>query len=135
CEQYEALHWWPNEYLLDNTVSLSKLLDIGPVVLKKHAEHAEMAANNSYKFVSKKGTRVAVFQGTRISSYVSDILGDTVDLAIGYNFALDNGDFKITFSIRSRGDYNCKDFAQANGGGGHTKAAGCCLKVKRNASN
>lgn len=130
CEQAEALSWWPNEYLLDPKADLKTLLELGPILWEKKLKSAEKVAEQSYRFVSKVGTRVALFQGMRMSSDTSEALGDEVDLVIGYDIMFENGQLKMGFSTRSRADYDCRSFAQAHGGGGHTKAAGFRVPLK-----
>jgi oligoribonuclease NrnB/cAMP/cGMP phosphodiesterase (DHH superfamily) len=123
CKQAEALAWWPNEHLLALGVDWDQFLEVGDVLWEKKLTTAQKVADRSYKFSTKAGTRVALFQGMRMSSDTAEKL-ENIDLVIGYDLMYEDGKFKMGFSTRSRLDYDCRSLAQAHGGGGHTKAAG-----------
>lgn len=131
CEQAVALDFWPWEYL--NELAPDKWqekLEIGPVLLQKRLNKAKRFGDGAWRFTSKTGTRVAVFEGIKMSSDVAEYLDDEVDLVIGFNVFLIDGEPAMVFSTRSHTNFDCGKFCK--GGGGHTKAAGFELKLKPN---
>lgn len=129
CEQSEALSFWPEHILLNSHVlhdpeKWSSIFDLGAVLWEKKCETAQKVGNSAYQFTSEKGTRVAIFQGARLTSDTTEVLGDEVDLVVGFDMIHEEGVFKVLYSTRSRGNYDCKSFCSAHGGGGHTSAAG-----------
>lgn len=124
CEQAEALSFWPEDDLLDMGIPWSTLMSIGPTLWKKKMITTQKVAERAFHWTSSKGTRVAFFQGTKMSSDVAEYLDDTVDLVIGYDITYENEKVSMQFSNRSHTTFDCASFAAAHGGGGHTKAAG-----------
>lgn len=128
CAQSNALFFWPPERLLNSAVmAWPFLLDIGPVLFAKNLEKAANYAANAYRFVTAGGLRVAMFMSNNVSasSDAAEILGQEADLVIGFSVGLN--DTKVpgmTFSCRTRGNFNASALALAHGGGGHTNAAG-----------
>ena len=130
CEQAGALMFWPVEDLLACTVQgWAQKLELGPVLFERNLEKARSAIKKGYRFTTKKGTRVIMFDGLRASSDAAEMLGSEVDFVVGFGFVTDRpkeGGQKPTviYSTRSHTDFDCSAFAKAHGGGGHTKAAG-----------
>jgi len=139
CAQAEVLHFFPNDYWMATSLDrIAKGWDdiskIGELLLQKNAKRVDEAIKNGYRFTSKKGTRVIVFEGVIETSDAAEKLGDSVDLAIGFRTVCEPEVFvqafdipqqpKYIFSTRSHTHFNCAAFAKRFGGGGHTKAAG-----------
>lgn len=138
CEQAEALSFWPQEHVLSTPRDKwSDLLVIGHIVYNRKLDRAVKCAASSFQFVTdQKLTRVAAFEGMRASSDAAEILGDSVDLVIGFSMFLNEyKQLTMGFSCRSHTDFDCLAFAKAHGGGGHTKAAGFVLTLPQNAEN
>jgi len=125
CKMAEALRFWP----------LDTLLKVAPYVWRNHVELGELlwekktktvakVSERAYRWTSPKGTRVAFFQGVKLSSDVAEELDREVDLVIGYDIIYEEGALKMIFSTRSHTNFDCATLALSFGGGGHTKAAG-----------
>jgi len=97
---------------------------IGPLLKKKQDKKVAQCVKGSYRFTTPKGTRAVVFEGVRPTSDAAELLGSEADLIIGFSMFIDEGNPKLIYSTRTRGTFNCAEFAKSHGGGGHTKAAG-----------
>ncbi len=134
CEQAAALKWWPWEQIgipMTQDAWKSKMR-IGSVLFQKKLDTAKRFGDNSYRFTSKKGTKVAVFSGINMSSDVAEYLNEDVDLVIGFDVFLVDEVPSILISTRSHTTFDCGKFCAAHGGGGHTKAAGFKIVLKPN---
>lgn len=132
CEQAESLRWWPEEHLVGSppTSWPGRIQPIGGILFAKNLKYAKQLSETSYRFVSKKGTRVLIFGGVSMSSDTAEQAGDTADLVVGFSYKCDDGKPVVIFSTRTRGnEFNCGEFCVAHGGGGHTKAAGFTLPL------
>lgn len=128
CEQYKALEFWPEDVLLKaSTHEWPNLTAIGGILWAKFQSTLKKVSEGSYRWTSNKGTKVAIFQGTKLSSDVAEYLDSSdVELVIAYdiNYKPEEGTFKLGLSTRSHKGFNCRDFVGTFGGGGHTPAAG-----------
>jgi hypothetical protein len=125
CEQAMALNFWPWEYLKDLVpYEWDEKLRLGSVLRQKRLDKAKLYGDGAFRFVSSKGTRVAVFEGARMSSDVADYLNKEVDLVVGFSIFLKNEKPFMLISTRSGTTFDCSSFCKAHKGGGHTKAAG-----------
>jgi hypothetical protein len=132
CEQAEALRWWPEDHLVGSPLTSwpGHIQPIGGTLFAKNLKYAKQLSETSYRFVSKKGTRVLIFGGVSMSSDTAEQAGDTADLVVGFSYKCDDGKPVVIFSTRTRGEtFNCGEFCVAHGGGGHTKAAGFTLPL------
>lgn len=132
CEQAAALDFWPWEHL---GVPVSKQewqtkMSIGPILFQKKLDTAKQFGDNAHRFATEHETKVAVFQGVKMSSDVAEYLDKEVDLVIGFDVFLVDGEPAMVFSTRSHTDFDCGKFAKAHGGGGHTRAAGFKVALK-----
>jgi len=125
CYQASALLFWPWDQISSATVDL----DLGAVLYEKHLAAARKCVTNAHRFVSARGTRVQIFEGIAMTSDAAELAGDSQDLTVGFGFTVEGGAPKVIFSTRSRGDFHCRHFATAYGGGGHDKAAGFSLPL------
>lgn len=137
CEMAEGLRFWPLERLLTMApLEWRVYLDpAGPVLWEKKTKTVAKVAEAVYRWTSPKGTRVAAFQGVKLSSDVAEALGETADLVVAYDINCDKGDLKLICSTRSRGTFDCGSLALAHGGGGHTPAAGFNVSMTADSPN
>jgi len=125
CEVSDAVHFWPWEELaMTDWSRWPELLKIGPILYERSLRHVDKAVKGAHRFVSEKGRRVMVFEGTKPTSDASEKMADENDLTIGFALFVEEGVQKMVFSTRSRGSFDCNAFSAAHGGGGHTNAAG-----------
>jgi hypothetical protein len=130
CKMAEALRFWPLEALLKlGPAQWRDQLDLGDLLWEKKTKTVVTVSERVYRWTSPKGTRVALFQGVRLSSDVAEHIGPTTDLIVAYDIAYEQGALKLICSTRSRGSYDCGRLALAYGGGGHTRAAGFNLPM------
>jgi hypothetical protein len=126
CCQAAALMFWPWEKLLAAGIysGLREMMGIGEVLLARDFERDTRTLGEAYRFVVDSfdaKLSVLCFEGTHTSD-IADRVDE--DLIIGWHYLVEQGQKKIVFSTRSRGTFSCLEFAKANGGGGHQKAAG-----------
>lgn len=126
CETAEATRWWPWEVVESTSWDkwAAELFKIGPILMVRNMRNVDKCIEGAFRFTSKKGRRVTVFEGLKPSSDAAEKMGDANDLTIGLGFLVEGGDPKMIFSTRSRGTFHCRNFAMAHGGGGHVNAAG-----------
>ena len=129
CSQAEALAFypwamWPRGAFDSNQTIFRQMLDLGDVLRHQRLERTRAAILSGHRFTSLKGTRVLVVS-TLDTSDVADAVGGVADLVFGFGYR--RGEFVL--STRSRGSFDCAAFCQANGGGGHTRAAGCRVEL------
>lgn len=125
CETAEATRWWPWE-MVEKTPwgQWPELFRIGPILMARNMRTVDKCLEGAFRFTSKKGRKVTVFEGLKPSSDAAEKLGEANDLTIGLGFLVESGEPKMLFSTRGRGTFHCRNFALAFGGGGHVKAAG-----------
>lgn len=130
--QAEALRFYPVEHWLslrepfrfENSGWWEERMKLGGILVERHAASVKRAIEKSWRFTSKRGTRVIMFEGTAQSSDAAEVLDNEVDLVMGFGFLVEGGKQKMIFSIRSHTGYDCAALAKTFGGGGHTAAAG-----------
>ena len=107
-------------------------IGVGSRLVEKHAETLQRLAKGAYRFTSHKGTRVVMFQGVSFTSDACELVrkGNEADLVVGFDhFPMEGGQAPLVFSTRATGDtFDCAGFCKAQGGGGHTKAAGFSIR-------
>lgn len=134
CEISEVLTFWPIEELLETEFNSDKwnyIISFGDILYKKHLISANNRINKGYRFTSKFGTRVIIFNERKYTSDVTGLLGNEVDLIIGFDYIFDDNEQKILVSTRSHTNFDCAKFCNSFGGGGHTKAAGCSFNLSK----
>lgn len=132
CEQAETLMFYPEDMLLALPSHQWPLLvdkshpdvKLGALLFERRLKSAQRAADNGYRFTTKRGTRVVIFDNARASSDAAEYLGVTVDIVVGFSTRATDGKPTVTFSTRSHTDFDCAKFCKHHGGGGHTRAAG-----------
>lgn len=139
CEVAESLRFWPWDHVEQyrEVSRWSQLLAIGPILFDRNVKKLEKILEGAFQYQSSKGRRVTIFEGLKPTSDAAEKLGDTNDLTIGMAFFTEktpDGQTQqvMIFSNRSRGSFNCRNFALAHGGGGHLKAAGFSRVLRMN---
>lgn len=130
--QQATLMFFPPQFWLEKTLeqiaaAWPQYRWIGDIQVAKHEERVAKASRDSDRFTTARGTRVVCFEGVRFSSDAAERLDKEVDLVIGFSYRVEEGVPKLLLSTRSHTDFDCADFARSYGGGGHTRAAGCCI--------
>jgi hypothetical protein len=125
CEQAAAMFFWPPEAMLSiEPDKWAEKLSLGSLLLEKQLKRAKRNADSSFRFTSTKGTRVAVFEGTTSASDAAEYLHESVDMVVGFDIFVQDGQPVMLWSVRSHTDFDCGTFCKAHGGGGHLRAAG-----------
>lgn len=141
CEQAEVLHFWGAERLLAvkgpfrSGSGFLNLFDLGPILLEKKLTAAREALERALRATTAKGTRVILFEGKHLTSDAAEACtalaqagGRDADLVVGFGYEVREGRPRLIVSTRSHTNFDCLAFAKANGGGGHTRAAGFVLE-------
>lgn len=120
----------------DFSESLQILLDpegialinaMGAVFQRESIKHAKSALSF---FAGSRQLKVFFINDLNISDAAEILRNDKgADLVVGWKVQTDanphgNGDPITVFTLRSNDRFDCRTFAQAHGGGGHTRAAG-----------
>jgi hypothetical protein len=134
CYQGEALRFYPNEHWLSVKSPFvfssrgwwREQMALGRLIFEKHQRNLKRAIEGAFRWTSPRGTRVIVFEGATMSSDAAEMLDQEVDLVVGFNHFIEEGQTNpiLIFSTRSHTHYDCSALAKYYGGGGHTKAAG-----------
>jgi oligoribonuclease NrnB/cAMP/cGMP phosphodiesterase (DHH superfamily) len=103
-------------------------LEVGHILLMKHESDVKDAIKSAIPLTvihNEKTVTVKVIPSVLLTSDAAELLGDTVDLVVGYLFEpTPDGGTRLQFSLRSHAGFDCAAFAKQFGGGGHTAAAG-----------
>jgi oligoribonuclease NrnB/cAMP/cGMP phosphodiesterase (DHH superfamily) len=143
CAQGELLRFMGTERLLSVPfMKLSESWDrdfkwIGEVLLEQNVRSVRAVIKGAVRFTSDKGTRVVMFDSTKLSSDAAEALGSEADLVIGFGYVQDDVTTqpKMIVSTRSHTIFDCAAFALRFGGGGHTKAAGFSVAIYQSSMN
>lgn len=144
CQQAQVLAFAPNSFWMGK--GLAAVLQewpetwapIGKILYDRQQKDVERAAKKAYRFTTQRGTRVALLASKGLASDVKEYLKDEVELVVGLGFAYEPGIDpypKLILSTRSNGKFDCGAFCKRNGGGGHTRAAGCTLAMSEESLN
>jgi hypothetical protein len=136
CEVSATLCFYSLRNLLKMTPAL--LLEfagkIGPTLVETRMSAAREAAKNAVVY-TLDGVRFATIPSCELTSDVSDIMGDSVDMVVGFEYVHENDGKMVSLqlSMRSHGRINVTSIAKSLGGGGHDngRAAGCRTEVIR----
>lgn len=103
---------------------------VGQRLVEQHHGTILKALDGAYHFTSPGGTRVVMFQGTKLTSDACEVVKDGADLVVGFDyFAIVDGQAPLGYSLRSNHSaFDCAAFCKSMGGGGHTKAAGFSVR-------
>jgi len=110
----EFKRWWEERW------------EVGQILRQRTEGYVDYAVNKALRFTTPRGTRVAVISGTKLTSDTADAIHEDADLLVGFKYGgiEEDGRANLTFSTRSHTNFNCAEFCNKFGGGGHTKAAG-----------
>jgi hypothetical protein len=128
--QTHVLNAFPRSWWLKRTVDElaerwdRELLVFGSALKAKEDERIRRAIDGGFRFTTNDGRRVLVVQGVSVTSDGAELLGDSVDLVVGFSYGVENDVPKLKFSLRSHTGVDCSAIAKVHGGGGHTAAAG-----------
>jgi hypothetical protein len=123
--------FWMSKPLVDIAANWPQYRWIGEIQVQKNEDRVSKATVEALRFKTAAGTRVVCFEGVRLTSDAAERLDKEVDLVIGFSYRNDGGETpRLILSTRSHTTFDCAAFARANGGGGHTKAAGCSFPVE-----
>lgn len=129
--QVNTLQFYPRAFLLEldflrilNSDLWWQMLHVGKISYDQFQTRVARTIKGGYRFRSDKGTRVIIFEGLSKTSVAAEVLGDDVDLVVGWSIFAEENVPKVVFSTRSHTTFDCMSFCKAHGGGGHTKAAG-----------
>ncbi len=130
CEVSEVLRFLPlDECLKRGAVGIMATADdIGPLLWAKKQHAAQEAAKTALR-VTIGGLRVAIISSVNLTSDVCDVLRDWVDMVAGFDYVHTAEGVDLQWSLRSSGGFDVLAIAQANGGGGHSAAAGFKLPL------
>lgn len=135
CVQANVLHFLPAERWLSRTlmeIAINWDRDfkpIGELLWDKREKSTQRVCKEALRFQTQKGTRVVVFSGLGETSDAAEAIGSEADLIVGFLPVCEGGALKYLFSTRSHTTFDCSALAKANGGGGHTKAAGFNVNI------
>jgi hypothetical protein len=121
CEQSSMLHFYDEQYLLDQGEVYESDLKLGKYLYKRDLARAKETAEKKLIIRDK----IAVMCGTDtsdVAGIAADIHG--IDILAGFKLVIEEGNAKVIVSMRSRGETDVGVIAKANGGGGHKHAAG-----------
>jgi DHHA1 domain len=122
--------WWHGVGFEDlEGMLFENLLEDGRLLQAKEEERVRRAIDGGYRFTTADGRRVLAVQGVSVTSDGAELLGASVDLLVGFSYVVEDGAQKMKLSLRSHTGVDCAAIAKALGGGGHTAAAGCSLRI------
>ena len=131
CVQSSALFFAPQEELLQ-----AGLYEIwqqwedqyewaGRISYNNHKKRVARAVREGFKHTTPSGTKLLVFQGTKMSSDAAEDPGASEsNIICGFDVIFEAGKVKYLYSTRSRSGYDVSALAKHYGGGGHKAAAG-----------
>ncbi len=134
CEVSAALCFPSMRRLLGMTPSqfLDLADQIGPTLIDNKMVAVREAAKNAVLY-TLDGIRFATIPSCGLTSDVSDLMKDAVDMVVGFEYVHedDGGMVGLQLSLRSRGRVNVTRIAKSLGGGGHEngQSAGCKLDI------
>lgn len=120
CEQAAALHFYSEEYLLENGFSEAEK-KLGKYLYEQILKKAKKTAQEKLIIRDK----IAIMSGLETSD-VADAAFELydIDVLVGFGYVIEDGKSKVIVSMRSRNGCDVGAIAKAYGGGGHTQAAG-----------
>jgi hypothetical protein len=138
-EQAEALKFWHWKQCLPVRWEdwQDKILNVGPALREKTDARLKMLLGGGSRFTTSKGRKVIMFEGVAESSLATERVDrdpdEDADIVIGFGIFIGRGNEKpsLYLSCRSHRGFDVGDFALAYGGGGHSKAAGLHIPLKR----
>jgi len=133
CAQAEVLKFFPSSAwdgvrFFDPT--FSHRMALGPLLTQKKLSYTAELVSQCVQF-TLRDKRVAIIQGTSVTSDLHDTMSREVDLLVGFHYQADQAAVKMILSCRAS-NFDTAAFCNwvktrpgGLSGGGHTKAAGC----------
>jgi hypothetical protein len=107
-------------------------MEVGARLVEKHAETLLKKVAGAYRFQTSKDVRVVMFQGVSFSSDACELIRtrNEADLVVAFDYVpIEGGQAPLVFSTRAAdSSFDCAAFCSAQGGGGHTAAAGFSVR-------
>lgn len=136
---YPAEDWLSVQSMSENLHRVTRRVDsVGAELIRKRDAEAKRLADSAYRFVTPKGSRVAVVASCHVSD-AADLLAESADLVVGFAFDTQTTSLVglragfqapvMRLSFRSRGKVDVSEIARMLGGGGHAGAAGAALPI------
>lgn len=116
-------------YYTDESAQRTRL---GKRLAENMLEAAQRSLDESFRFSTRYGTNVLMFQGVTPTSDAAELcekLSFEVHLVVGFHYKVDAGKLQLKFSMRSHTGFDCAAFAKYHGGGGHKAAAGFTIEI------
>jgi oligoribonuclease NrnB/cAMP/cGMP phosphodiesterase (DHH superfamily) len=128
CKQSAMLHFYNEEYILNHEITEADYI-LGDYIFANSLKKAKETADKKLIITN----RIAVMAGTDTTD-VADFVFDNndVDILAGFRPVIEDRELKVVVSMRSRGAADVGAIAKANGGGGHTRAAGFSFPLTGN---
>lgn len=131
CIQSSALFFAPQDELLKEGLHglwanwEDRYEWAGRTSFVSHRKRVARAVREGFQYVTPNGSKMLVFQGTKLSSDAAEDPGaDGFDIICGFDVVYEGGQVKYLYSCRSRNGYDVSALAKRHGGGGHKAAAG-----------
>lgn len=138
CVQSSALFFMPQQEIVQMGLrEVWKNWDVqlgwaGQIHYTKHCRTVEKVVKDSFRYTTVKGTRIALFQGVKLSSDAAEVPGVDVDIICGFEVIYEDNAPRYIYSCRSRTNYDVSALAKFYDGGGHRAAAGFNIKKPLN---
>ncbi len=135
CVQHAVLHALRQAHWLDTGLTALaaswkvRYQWLGEELLAKERDRLERAIASAHRFTTPSGVRAIAIHGLGFASDAAERLTGEVDVVIAYDLGDEAGTPVIRASLRSHTSFDCADFAERFGGGGHTRAAGFAMRL------
>lgn len=128
CKQSAMLNFYSEEYILSHEITDADYI-LGDYIYANGLKKAKETADK--KLIIKD--RIAIMAGTDTTDTAGFVFDQyDVDILAGFRVIIEAGEAKVTVSMRARGRADVGAIAKANGGGGHTNAAGFSFPLTGN---
>lgn len=133
CAQGLALQFHGSKPLIEKVRSgpfdFRGVYDLGEMLQQNSDRRTELTAEGAFHSAVSDGEKtykVALFNSTEkvISDAANWLVDRGTDIAVGYFYLYEDGQQKMSVSIRTNGTVSASSIAKTFGGGGHHKAAG-----------
>ena len=128
-----AIRFWGPDTLIGTTPDSweSMLTLVGAREYERRLELCTQSLEGSARITTRRGLQVVAFNSIVPTSDASEMFrerpelaGGPADVVAGYAVFVGDGRLKIVYSLRAASEWDVGAFCKAQGGGGHTKAAG-----------
>lgn len=103
---------------------------IGEQVIARKRERLLSAIASGHRFTTaRNGLRVLAMNLLGAASDAAEETDGSADIVVAFDVVEEAGAAIMRLSLRSHAGFDCGAFAQARGGGGHTRASGCAIPI------